>query len=163
MFFKKREKETAKTGKVWSVQDGNVIPVTEVHDEAFSSKVLGDGVAIQPKGGTVLSPVTGKIINIASTCHAYGIQADDGTEILVHIGIDTVKLSGKGFENLVAVGEEVKAGTPLCNVDLPYIRQNGCDTDIIVLLTDPARCGNPVYHTGITAAAGETCVIEYSK
>ncbi|MVB09824.1 PTS system glucose-specific EIIA component [Caprobacter fermentans] len=163
MFFKKREKERATTGKVWSVQDGKVIPVTEVHDEAFSSKVLGDGVAVQPEGGTVLSPVNGKIISVASTFHAYGIQADDGTEILVHIGIDTVKLGGKGFENLVAAGEEVRAGTPLCNVDLPYLRQNGCDTDIIVLLTDPAGCGNPVYYTGITAAAGKTCVIEYSK
>lgn len=163
MFFKKRKRDQVKTGKVWSVQDGKVIPVTEVHDEAFSSKILGDGVAVQPEGGTVLSPVNGKIINIASTYHAYGIQADDGTEILVHIGVDTVKLNGKGFENLVKVNEEVKAGTPLCNVDLPYIRENGCDTDIIILLTDPTSCGNPVYHTGITATAGKTCVIEYFK
>lgn len=105
----------------------------------------------------------GTIINIASTHHAYGIQAEDGTEILVHIGIDTVSLKGKGFENLVEVDQKVKVGTPLCNVDLAYIKENGCQTDVIILLTDPDACGNPIYHTGITAAAAKTCVIEYSK
>jgi sugar PTS system EIIA component len=163
MFFKKREKAQAKTSKVWAVQNGPVIPVTKVNDEAFSSKALGDGVAVIPEGGTILSPVDGTIINIASTHHAYGIQAEDGTEILVHIGIDTVSLKGKGFENLVEVDQKVKVGTPLCNVDLAYIKENGCQTDVIILLTDPDACGNPIYHTGITAAAAKTCVIEYSK
>lgn len=163
MFFKKHEKSNNKS-QVFSVQNGKVIPVSEVNDEAFAAKILGDGVAVKPEGGLILSPVNGKIINIASTYHAYGILTDDGMEILVHIGVDTVKLNGKGFENLVKVDDEVKVGTPLCNVDFPFVKQSGYDTDVIILLTNMDDCnGLPVFHTGITAVAGKTCVIEYTK
>ena len=87
---------------------GKVIPVTEVPDPVFAEKVLGDGIAVDPTEGTVYSPVDGTIFQIAHTFHAMGIESDDGLEILVHLGIDTVKLEGKGFQSFVEVGQKVK-------------------------------------------------------
>ena len=90
---------------------GKVIPVTEVPDPVFAEKVLGDGIAVDPTEGTVYSPVDGTIFQIAHTFHAMGIESDDGLEILVHLGIDTVKLEGKGFQSFVEVGQKVKKGS----------------------------------------------------
>lgn len=90
---------------------GKVIPVTEVPDPVFAEKVLGDGIAVDPTEGTVYSPVDGTIFQIAHTFHAMGIESDDGLEILVHLGIDTVKLEGKGFQSFVEVGQKVKRAT----------------------------------------------------
>ena len=95
---------------------GKVIPVTEVPDPVFAEKVLGDGIAVDPTEGTVYSPVDGTIFQIAHTFHAMGIESDDGLEILVHLGIDTVKLEGKGFQSFVEVGQKVKKGDKIGEV-----------------------------------------------
>ncbi|MFR9189673.1 MAG: PTS glucose transporter subunit IIA [Anaerotruncus massiliensis (ex Togo et al. 2019)] len=104
---------------------GKVIPVTEVPDPVFAEKVLGDGIAVDPTEGTVYSPVDGTIFQIAHTFHAMGIESDDGLEILVHLGIDTVKLEGKGFQSFVEVGQKVKKGDKIMEMDISFIREQG--------------------------------------
>ncbi|MBE6828836.1 PTS sugar transporter subunit IIA [Caproiciproducens sp. R1] len=168
MLFNLKKQTTKKDnhaeGKIFAVQSGLVIPITEVNDDVFAQKMLGDGVAIRPESGIIVSPVNGRIINIADTFHAYGLQTEDGLEILVHIGIDTVDLNGKGFRNHVRIDEKVTVGTPLCTVDLSLLKQNGYDTDIIVLVTGPTECDDPlIIHTGVTAKAQQTCIMEYHR
>ncbi|MFX3660494.1 MAG: glucose-specific PTS transporter subunit IIBC [Ectobacillus sp.] len=104
--------------------EGNVLPITEVPDQVFSGKMMGDGFAIEPTEGTVVSPVNGEIVNVFPTKHAIGIQSEGGKEILIHFGIDTVKLNGEGFETLVAQGDKVTQGQPLLKVDLDFVKKN---------------------------------------
>ncbi|WP_313805395.1 glucose-specific PTS transporter subunit IIBC [Cytobacillus sp.] len=103
---------------------GEVMPIKEVPDAVFSEKMMGDGFAILPSEGTIVSPVDGKIINIFPTKHAIGILSDSGREILIHIGIDTVKLKGEGFKIKVEDNNHVKAGQPLLSVDLDFIKNH---------------------------------------
>lgn len=118
---------------------GELLPITEVPDPVFSGKMMGDGFAIKPNDGTVVSPVNGKIINVFPTKHAIGITADDGREILIHFGIDTVKLNGEGFEAFVAEGDSVKAGQTLLKVDLDYIANNATSTITPIIFTNLAE------------------------
>ncbi|KIL50655.1 glucose-specific PTS transporter subunit IIBC [Jeotgalibacillus soli] len=101
---------------------GQLLPITEVPDQVFSGKMMGDGFAILPESGEVFSPVNGKIVNVSPTKHAVGIESEGGREILIHFGIDTVKLKGEGFEMLVAEGDTVKAGQALLKVDLQEVK-----------------------------------------
>ncbi|MEW9109790.1 MAG: glucose-specific PTS transporter subunit IIBC [Cytobacillus gottheilii] len=103
---------------------GEIKPITEVPDAVFSGKMMGDGFAIVPSNGKIVSPVDGKIVNLFPTKHAIGILSDSGREILIHVGIDTVKLKGQGFETFVKEGDAIKAGQQLLQVDLKYIKQN---------------------------------------
>lgn len=162
MFFHKSERrDTAKQSvRVFAAVSGSVFPVTQVEDPVFAKKILGDGVAIHPTDGEILAPVSGKVINIADTCHAYGLQTDGGVELLLHIGINTVDLKGKGFQNLVRLNQKVKAGAPLCSVDMDFLRENHYCTDVIILVTDPRQYQIQNFHTGITAEAGKTCIME---
>lgn len=101
---------------------GRVLPLSEVPDPVFSGKIMGDGFAIDPVSGEVRSPVSGEVITLFPTGHAVGLRADNGLEVLVHIGIDTVGLNGEGFTPLVRQGEHVTAGQPLIRVNLEAIR-----------------------------------------
>nr|WP_295973417.1 glucose-specific PTS transporter subunit IIBC [uncultured Bacillus sp.] len=103
---------------------GEIIPISEVPDPVFSEKMMGDGFAIIPSEGTVVSPVNGKIINLFPTKHAIGILSDSGREILIHVGIDTVNLKGQGFETLVSENDYIEKGQPLLKVDLDFIKQH---------------------------------------
>lgn len=104
--------------------EGKILPITEVPDQVFSGKMMGDGFAIEPVEGTVVSPVDGEIVNVFPTKHAIGIQSEGGKEILIHFGIDTVKLNGEGFEALVTQGDKVKQGQPLLKVDIAFVKEN---------------------------------------
>ncbi|WP_106496654.1 N-acetylglucosamine-specific PTS transporter subunit IIBC [Lentibacillus sp. Marseille-P4043] len=103
---------------------GTIMPITEVPDQVFSQKMMGDGIAIDPEDGTFVSPVDGEILNVFPTKHAVGIRSEQGHEILVHIGLDTVKLEGKGFDVYVKEGDTVKKGDILVKADLAYIKAN---------------------------------------
>ena len=163
MFFKNKKKEKTKkktAGIIFAAQSGKVISVTQVNDKVFSQKVLGDGVAIKPESGAVVSPVGGEVVTVADTLHAYGIKTDDGLEVLIHIGVNTVDLNGEGFCSRVSEGNRLSAGDPLCDVDLGLLKSRGYDTDIIILVTN-LEPGAMTAHCGINATAGRTCVIEY--
>ncbi|UFU01474.1 glucose-specific PTS transporter subunit IIBC (plasmid) [Radiobacillus kanasensis] len=115
---------------------GEIMSITDVPDQVFSEKMMGDGFAIKPSEGTIVSPVNGKIVNIFPTKHAIGIMAENGTEILIHIGIDTVNLKGEGFTAKVEEGAEVKQGQALMEVDLAYIEENATSTVTPVIFTN---------------------------
>ncbi|HLO11684.1 MAG TPA: glucose-specific PTS transporter subunit IIBC [Pseudoneobacillus sp.] len=118
---------------------GEIKPITEVPDQVFSGKMMGDGFAIVPTEGTIVSPVNGKVINLFPTKHALGLLSDSGREILIHVGIDTVKLKGEGFEALVAEGDHVEAGQPLLKVDLDFIKANAPSVITPIVFTNLAQ------------------------
>ncbi len=129
----KTESKSIKT-EIFAPLEGKVIPLGEINDEAFSSGVLGNGVGIIPSDGKVYSPVSGKIDNISDSKHAIGISSENGEDILIHIGIDTVKLNGEPFKILVKQNEIVKKGQLLCEVDLEKISKSGFDTTTPILI-----------------------------
>ncbi|ANF97981.1 glucose-specific PTS transporter subunit IIBC [Paenibacillus bovis] len=103
---------------------GELLNISEVPDPVFSQKMTGDGFAILPSSGTIASPVNGKVFNVFPSKHAIGIMSETGKEILVHVGVNTVKLKGQGFTVLVAEGDDVMAGQPILEVDLEYVKAN---------------------------------------
>ena len=118
---------------------GEIKPITEVPDQVFAGKMMGDGFAIVPAEGTVVSPVNGKIVNLFPTKHAIGILSDTGREILIHVGIDTVNLKGQGFETLVSEDDIIEQGQPLLKVDLNYIKEHATSTITPIVFTNLAE------------------------
>jgi len=118
---------------------GEIKPITEVPDQVFAGKMMGDGFAIVPAEGMVVSPVNGKIVNLFPTEHAIGILSDTGREILIHVGIDTVNLKGKGFETLVAENQIVEQGQPLLKFDINYIKEHATSTITPIVFTNLAE------------------------
>ena len=137
---------------------GTLVPLSEVPDETFASGVLGEGIAIEPSDGLFCSPVDGTVETIAETKHAIGFAADNGLEILVHVGLETVSLNGEGFEILVKEGDRVKAGQPVAKADLALIRERGLKTITSMVLTGGADDMELHCAEGI-AAAGKTPVL----
>lgn len=115
---------------------GSVKPVSECGDGVFASKAMGDGIVITPENGNLYSPVDGEVMLVFPTKHALGLKADDGTELLIHIGMDTVSLEGKPFNVLVAQGDKIKAGQLLEIVDLQAIKDAGLSTETPVVVTN---------------------------
>ncbi|WP_042357575.1 glucose-specific PTS transporter subunit IIBC [Bacillus rubiinfantis] len=115
---------------------GVIMPITEVPDLVFAEKMMGDGFAIVPEEGIVVSPVDGKITNLFATKHALGILSTNGREILIHVGLDTVNLKGVGFESLVAENTEVKQGQPLLKFDIAYIKEHAKSTITPIVFTN---------------------------
>src|SRR5690625_389162 len=127
---------------------GKLVPITEVPDQVFAGKMMGDGFAMIPEDGLVVSPVNGKILNVFPTKHAIGIQSEGGREILIHFGIDTVKLKGEGFETLINEGDTVEAGQPLLKVDLDYIEANATSIITPIVFTNLAEDEQVVIENG---------------
>ncbi|AIF44876.1 glucose-specific PTS transporter subunit IIBC [Virgibacillus sp. SK37] len=128
--------ETAINESISSPLSGELVPLTEVPDDVFAGKMMGDGFAIVPEDGEIVSPVNGKIVNLFPTKHAIGILSEGGKEILIHVGIDTVNLKGEGFEPLVKEGDEVKQGQPLLKADLAYIEKHAKSTITPIVFTN---------------------------
>lgn len=116
--------------------DGIVLPLEQLPDETFAAAILGPGCGIEPTGDTVFAPFDGRVISVASTLHAIGLESDEGIELLIHIGMDTITLRGSGFTLLVQEGQTVRAGTPLLRVDLDVIRAAGLSTESAVIVTN---------------------------
>ena len=121
---------------IYAPIQGNVISRENIPDETFASGVLGDGVGIEPEAGEVVAPFDGEISSIAETRHAIGITGPGGMELLIHVGVDTVKMNGDGFEVLVSEGDKVKAGQKLMTFDISKIKAAGYSTTTAVLLTN---------------------------
>ena len=142
---------------------GRVIPISEVPDEVFSQCVMGNGIAIEPESDTVVSPADAEVgVVMADTGHACGLVLDNGAELLIHVGIDTVDMGGDGFELLVKEGEAVKQGQPLIRFDPEKIRAAGHPTVTVFIVTDEGNYETAEYFSGMDGKAGETTVIRFA-
>lgn len=149
------------TEDVHSVADGQVINIEDVKDPVFSQRVMGDGFAVEPENGKIVSPVAGKVSSIFPTKHALGLVSDNGLEVLVHIGLDTVSLEGKPFEVKVTEGQTVAAGDLLVEADLAAIREAGRETSTVVVFTNTDAIKSvKVEHTGKLAANAPVAKVE---
>ncbi len=124
------------TEEVYSVADGQVIALEQVKDPVFAQKMMGDGFAVEPANGNIVSPVSGTVSSIFPTKHALGLVTEAGLEVLVHIGLDTVSLEGKPFTVHVSEGQKVAAGDLLVTADLDAIRAAGRETSTVVVFTN---------------------------
>lgn len=140
------------THDVYAVANGQVVPITDVSDEVFSQKMMGDGFAVLPTTGEIFAPVAGTILNIFPTKHAMGIQTTSGVEVLLHMGIDTVSLKGEPFELYVEDGQQVARGQLIAKVDLEMIQAAGRHTDMIVVFTNPDNIASLTIEAGINEA-----------
>lgn len=135
-FFKKKSEPF----QVSAPTQGELINISEVSDKVFASKMMGDGFATKPKivDGlfTIVAPVSGEIVSLPASKHAVGIHTDNGIDVLVHIGIDTVSLNGKGFESFVKEGEKVQHGDKLIQVDNNVLAEHKLDNTVMVIFTD---------------------------
>lgn len=130
---------TSKTEKIYAPVTGKLIPITEVKDEVFSGKMMGDGFAIIPANGEIFAPISGKITSIFNTKHAIGILSDSKAEVLVHMGLDTVELNGVPFTVSVKEGDTVTPETLLATMDISFIQQAGKPTDVVVAFTNTEK------------------------
>ena len=148
------------TKNILSPQDGIIITLHEVPDDLFSDKILGDGFAIIPHDNKVFSPVNGEIFQIAETKHAFYIKSEDGLDILIHMGIDTVNLKGKGFDCNVKVGQKVKVGDLLATEDFNVMREGGFSCHTIFVITNMKIVKEVEVHEG-EAKKLETVALSY--
>lgn len=142
--------------------DGKILPMEQARDEAFASCAMGNGIVILPSNGEVTAPCDGTITTILEpSLHAVGIETEDGINILIHIGIDTVKMEGDGFTSSVSVGQKVKAGDPLISMDLEKVKKDGYLPDVMMVVLEEEGMPSIKYHTKDTAKKGKTKVAEY--
>lgn len=139
----------AKNIEIVSPVAGEAVSLESVNDEVFSQKMLGDGVAIIPTDEIFCAPISGTISKIFSTNHAFSIRNDEGVEVLVHIGLDTVELRGEGFERLAGEDGRVKAGDAVIRADLNYLQAQGKEIVTPVVITDRGKSKSISKNTGI--------------
>lgn len=141
---------------------GKAIGLKEVGDGVFSEGVMGEGMAIIPDNDVLYSPVDATVsVLMEDSRHACGLALDNGMEVLLHVGIDTVEMQGDGFEYLVSQGEKVTAGTPLIRFDREKIKASGHPDTTVCIITEPADIKNVQFHTGIDCVAKETIVVNF--
>ena len=127
----------SKSNIIYSPVSGKTKDITKVNDPVFTQKMVGDGIAIEPKSNFICAPCRGKVEHIFRTNHAFTIVTNEGIEILIHIGIDTIELNGKGFKRILSdLTKIVEIGEPIIEVNFAYIKEKGKDTDVIILVTD---------------------------
>ena len=163
---KSKDENTAKftnqSKTVLTPLQGKVLAQADIPDETFAQGILGPGCGIEPTGDTVYAPFDGTVNQVASTLHAVGLTSEDGMEILIHVGMDTVEMNGNGFKALVKVGDKVKAGTPLLKVDLEAIRAAGHPTATALIVTNSDDLPEISVAANGDAAAG-TPVFKFKK
>ncbi len=156
-FFKKHKAKELK-----AFLSGKVVPITEVEDEAFASKSMGDGIGIIPTDNKVLAPADGEIVLVMKDSkHACALRLSNGMEVIIHIGIDTVNMKGEGFECLVEMGQKVKAGQPIITFDADKIKQAGYSTTSMLVVTGEGSAKNINFNSGFEAKAGEDIVVTF--
>lgn len=126
--------DSKRAGKILAPMSGRAVPLEQVPDTVFSQKMLGEGIAILPEDGKIYAPISGKVETVAETQHAYGFVSEDGLEVLVHVGLDSVTLEGQGFTSHVKVGDIVKAGELVAEVDLRFLEQKKIPSITPILL-----------------------------
>lgn len=140
---------------------GEAVPLAQVPDEVFAEGMAGEGAAIIPSSsGEAVAPVSGMLVKLFEGGHAFGIETDDGVELIVHLGLDTIEMRGEGFEKLATEGDRVEAGQPIVRFDLGEIREAGYDPVTPVVVTNPEdhpvnsprtgeiQAGEPLFEAG---------------
>jgi PTS system beta-glucosides-specific IIC component len=139
---------------------GTVVPLADVKDNAFASGVMGKGIAVVPSDGEIVSPVSGTVVTVFPTKHVVGLTSDDGVEVLVHVGLDTVNLGGAGFTAHVTDGDRVSVGDRLLTVDLPAVAATHDTTTVVVITNTTAFAGVEPTATGTVRAGADLLAIE---
>lgn len=164
-FFKKKKEETKaenNTFKLVAPVSGKSLPLSETPDPVFAEKMAGDGLAMDPQSDLVVAPADGELTLVFGTKHAFAMTLDNGVELLVHIGIETVTLNGEGFEQLAEQGARVKAGDPIIKVDREFIKSKNLPLITPVLITNPDKLTSIKAIENVDTVAGETVVLEYT-
>lgn len=158
------EEETETAAELKAFVSGEVIPVKEVNDGVFSEGVMGEGLAVIPEDGIVCAPAAGTVsVLMQESRHACGLSLENGMEILLHIGIDTVAMNGDGFEYMVRQGDSVRTGDPLIKFDRDKIKKAGYLDAVICVLAEQGNTTNLKLYTGMKAKAGETVIVSYEN
>lgn len=150
-----------KSFKIVAPMDGKVINLSKVPDEVFFQRLVGDGVAIDSTGDTIVSPANGILKIIFKTNHAFVVVLENGAEILVHIGLDTVELDGYGFERVAEEGKKVKAGDPIIKINRQAIEEKGCSLITPVLITNMEIVDELNFNLNKAVRAGVDVVVTY--
>ena len=147
----------AASANVLAPVDGQAVDLATVNDDVFSAKLMGDGAAVVPADGTIYAPLDGEVTVAYETKHAYGLKGDNGAEVLIHIGIDTVNLKGAHFESFVTQGDKIKKGDKLGTVDLAAVKAAGYDTTVMVIVTNTPNYAS-VSHVSGQVSHGDNLV-----
>ncbi|HHV73250.1 PTS sugar transporter subunit IIA [Thermoanaerobacterium sp. PSU-2] len=140
--------------------NGRLINIEDVPDPVFSGKMVGDGVAVEPKDGVVYSPVDGEVIQLFPTKHAIGIRSSGGLEILIHIGMDTVEMKGEGFESFVEEGQKVKTGDKLIVFDIDKVKENHPIISPVIITNMELVEKMKKKENGVTVEGGKTEIMK---
>ena len=160
--FKGNKEQEVKKEQIVPLTNGELVNISQVPDEVFSSKMMGDGFAMKTSDGIIVSPVEGTIVTVFPTKHAVTINSVDGIEVLIHLGVDTVSLKGEGFETFVEENQKVKVGDKLVKMDVEFIEKNAKSSMPIVVFTNLSE-GESVKLVEGTVKAGELNKIEIVK
>lgn len=159
--FGKKE-EAPKEISVFAPISGKLLTLEEVPDPVFSQKMMGDGIAIEPSEGKVVSPIEGEVLQVFPTKHAIGLKAQNGAEILIHIGLETVSMQGEGFETHITEGSKVKVGDLLVTFDLNLVKEKAKSIISPVIITNGDDLGTVTKKTVQTTTAGQDVLIDIS-
>lgn len=161
-FFKKftSSKDVNHDNHLITPATGKAVSINEISDEVFSERILGDGVAVVPSENIIFSPMEGEVIQVAETNHAFCIKGKNGLDVLIHIGVDTVTLKGKGFKSYVKVGQKVHVGKKIAKADFNLISNAGLQTHVIMIITNMSKLAEFNTVTG-NVKAGEDEVITF--
>lgn len=152
------------TSKIVAPTNGTFVPLTEIPDPAFAQKLVGDGFGINGSDDVVCSPVKGEVAAVFDTKHAVAITTEDGLELLLHVGIDTVKLEGEGFEVFVKEGDAVEVGQKVLTIDRKLVEERGYNPMCCTLITNYEDLKElKISPASATLVAGETQVATYKK
>lgn len=148
--------------EIFAPLTGEIVNIEDVPDVVFSEKIVGDGIAIRPTGDEIVAPVDGVIGKIFETNHAFSMESDDGVELFVHFGIDTVELKGEGFTRIAQEGQKVKKGDVIIKLDLPLLESKAKSILTPVVVSNMDEISHMDKKTGETVA-GETTVLVLKK
>ncbi|CAJ0992159.1 PTS glucose transporter subunit IIA [Pantoea sp. Nvir] len=160
--FGKKSESTSGTINIVAPLSGNIVGIEEVPDVVFAEKIVGDGIAIKPTGSKMVAPVDGIIGRIFETNHAFSIESDNGIELFVHFGIDTVELKGIGFKRIAEEGQKVKRGDVVIEFNLPFLEEKAKSTLTPVVISNMDEIKELIKFSG-QVTLGETTVIRIKK
>ncbi|MGX2949800.1 PTS glucose transporter subunit IIA [Ursidibacter sp. B-7004-1] len=160
--FGGKKEAVSKEVKIYAPLSGEIVNIEDVPDVVFSEKIVGDGIAIRPNGDEIVAPVNGTIGKIFETNHAFSIESDEGIELFVHFGIDTVELKGEGFTRIATEGQKVKAGDPVIKFDLALLEAKAKSVLTPVVISNMDEISNLQKLSG-EVVKGESVVLTLTK